>query len=71
MLLLPIEILDRKAVDLERGFLIHPLPHVLERDLEQLGVEPGLGLFPARKQDLDLLSPSVDRVVTLILVVLK
>ena len=41
----------------------------LERDLQQLRIEPGLRLLPAREQNLHLLAARVDRVVALILVV--
>ena len=71
MLLLPVEVLDREPVDLEVAFLIDPLAHAVQRNLQQFRVEPGLGLLPAREQDLDLLSPGVDGVVALVLIVLK
>ena len=71
VLLLPVEVLDREPVDLEVACLIHPLAHAVQRNLQQFGVEPGLGLLPAREQDLDLLSPGVDGVVALVLIVLK
>ena len=51
--------------------LRHPLLHGGQRDGEQLGVEPGAGLARPREQDLDLLSPGVDLVVALVLVVLQ
>jgi hypothetical protein len=44
VLLLPIEIFDRKAVDRELGILRHPLLHRRQRDAEQLGTEPGAHL---------------------------
>ena len=39
--------------------------------LQQLGIEPRLGLLPAREQQLHLLAARVDRVVALVLVVLE
>ena len=71
VLLLPVQVLDREAVEAQLGALIHPLPHGLERNLEQLRAEPRLRLLPPRKEDLHLLPPRVDRVVALVLVVLK
>ena len=71
VLLLAVEIFDREAVKREVDGLVHPAAHRLQRDLEQLRVEPRLRLPPFREQDLDLLALRVDRVVALILVVLK
>src|SRR5688572_26917532 len=69
MLLLAIQVLDRKAIQAERLEPVHPSADGLEGNLQQLGVEPRLRLLPAGEQDLHLLTPRVDRVVPLVLVV--
>ncbi len=58
-----------KRVELQRVGLRDPLADGLDRNLQQLWIEPGLRLLPAREQDLNLLPPRVDRVVALVLVV--
>ena len=69
VLLLPVEIVDGEAVEPQRLERLHPAAHGRVRDREQLRVEPGLGLFPSRKQQLHLLPPRVDGVVALVFVV--
>src|SRR5262245_19962267 len=69
MLLLPIEVLQRESVDCELRVFGHPALDRSQRNLEQLGVEPGKRLSSLGKQDLNLLAAGVDRVVALILVV--
>ena len=71
VLLLPVEIFDRKAVDRELGELRHPLLHRRQRDAEQLGAEPRAHLREPGEQNLHLLPPRVHLVVALILVVLQ
>ena len=71
VLLLAVEILEREAVDGELAALAHPLLYCLQRDLEQLGIEPRARLVRLRKEDLHLLAACVDRVVALILVVFQ
>ena len=67
--LLAIEILDRKAIQPQRLGGVHPAADGRQRNLEQLGVEPRLGLLPPGKENLDLLPFRIDGVVPLILVV--
>jgi hypothetical protein len=62
---------DRKAVHGQVGIAIHPTANSLERDLQQLRVEPRARLLLSREQDLDLLPAAIVFVVALILVVLK
>ena len=69
VLLLVIQVLDREAIDGEVGVRVHPAADGLERDRQQLRVEPGARLLLPREQDLHLLAPRVDLVVALILVV--
>ena len=71
MLLLVEEALDREPVTPELVIRIEPHADRLERDRQQLGIEPGAGLLFTREQDLDLLPACVDLVVPLILVVLQ
>ena len=69
VLLLPIQILHGKPIDGEVGARVHPLLHDGQRNLQQLGIEPGSRLGRLREQNLDLLPLRVDLVVALILVV--
>jgi hypothetical protein len=70
VLLLPVQILDREAVEPQRlASSIHQ--RTVSSGTAAAPVEPRLGLLPARKQQLHLLPSRVDRVVALILVVLQ
>ena len=69
VLLLPVEVLDRESIDSERGIGEHPFLDGRQRRLQQLWIEPGCRLRPSRQQRLDLLTPGVDGVVALVLVV--
>ena len=71
MFLLAVQIFDRESIEAERLDLVHPAADRLERDLQQLGIEPRLCLLQPREQDLHLLAFRVDVVVPLILVVLE
>ena len=71
VLLLPVQVLDGKAVDRELGVGVQPLLHGRQRNLQQLGVEPGARLVRLREQNLHLLTARVDLVVALVLVVLE
>ena len=71
VLLLPIEVLEREAVEGEIGVVRHPLLDGRQRDAQQLGIEPGGGLARLREQNLDLLTARVDLIVALIFVVLE
>ena len=71
VLLLPIEIFDRKAIDRELRVLRHPRLHRRQRDLQQFGIEPRARLRDLGEQNLHLLPPRVHLVVALILVVLQ
>ncbi len=69
VLLLAVEVFQREAVHGEVRPRVHPRLHGGERNLEQLGVEPGARLAPLREQDLHLLPLRVHGVVALVLVV--
>ncbi len=69
VLLLAVEIFDREAVDRELRAGRHPALHRRQRNLQQLGIEPGRRLRRLGEQDLHLLPPRVDLVVALVLVV--
>jgi hypothetical protein len=71
VLLLPVEILDGKAVDRELGVGVQPLLDGRQGDLQELGVEPRARLVRLGEQNLHLLTAGVDLVVALILVVLE
>ena len=47
VLLQPVEVLDGEPVDRQRGAGVHPPADALERQAQQLGVEPRRGLLPA------------------------
>ena len=69
VLLLPIEIFDRKAVYGERAARVHPSAHGVERNREQLRIEPCRRLRRLGEEDLDFLTLRVHLVVALVLVV--
>src|SRR5207302_9507223 len=63
VLLLPVEILDRKSIQRQLTALGHPLLYGRQRNFQELGIEPRARLSRLREQNLDLLPPRVDRVV--------
>ncbi len=71
VLLLPIQLLDRKAVDRQLGVRGHPLLNGRQRNAQQLRIEPRRRLAALREQNLHLLAFGVDFVVALVLVVLQ
>ena len=71
VLLLVKQALDRKAIDGEFGVPVHPAANRVERNRQQLRVEPRARLLLPGEQDLHLLAAAVDLVVALILVVLQ
>ena len=71
VLLLVEEAFDGETVDCQIGSRVQPAANGVERDGEQLWIEPGAGLLLPREEDLHLLATSIDLVVALILVVLK
>ena len=71
VLLLPVEILDREAIDRELGVLRHPRLDGGQRNGQQLRAEPRAHLRELREENLHLLASGVHLVVALILVVLQ
>jgi hypothetical protein len=71
VLLRVIEALDREAVERQPGVRIQPPAHGGLGDGQQFRVEPRRGLRVPGKQDLHLLAPGVDGVVTLVFVVVQ
>ena len=69
VLLLAIEILDRKPVDRQVGILRHPGLNRCQRNGQQFGIEPRARLTGFGEENLDLLPLGVDLIVALILVV--
>jgi hypothetical protein len=69
MLLLVKQALDRKPVDRQVRLAIHPSANRVERNGQQLGVEPGARLLLLGEENLHLLAAGVVLVVALILVV--
>jgi hypothetical protein len=71
MLLLAVEILDCEPVHRKSAIRRHPLLHRRQRNLQQLGIEPCARLARLREEDLDFLTPCVDRVIALVFVVFQ
>jgi hypothetical protein len=71
VLLLPIQVLDREAIDGELGAVGHPVLNRRQRDGQQLGTEPRTRLRELGEENLHLLPPGVHLVVALVLVVLQ